>query len=147
MIRISSSKWILLGCLSLFVGCGEADKKVPVEGLVMCDGKPIEGASVAFIGNNGGAYGTGVTNKEGKFWVRAAEGKNKVAVSKANTQKLPPFDPNADQSMPTEAEAQAQARKMPKPLIADRFSDPDKSGIEIDVIAGMSPIDISVTSQ
>jgi hypothetical protein len=133
--------------LLLLAGCGSADEKIPVRGTVFCDQKPMGGASVAFIGKEGGAFSSAVTDAKGEFMLRAAPGKNKVSVSKENPQAAPPFDPNADQSMPTETEYAAMVKKLPKPLVAEKFSDPEKSGIVIDVSSGMSSVDINVSSK
>lgn len=131
----------------VMVGCGVKDDKVPVSGNVFSDGKPLAGASVAFIGNDGGALSSAVCDAKGAFNLRAALGKNKVAVSKMNTANLPPPDPNADQTMPTEAQYATMQKSAPKPLVAEKFTDPEKSGIVIDVVKGLSSVDINVTSK
>lgn len=132
----------------LFVaGCGANDDKVPISGTVLCDGKPLAGASVAFIGNNGGAFSSATCDAKGAFAMRAAPGKNKVSVSKMNTENIKAPDPNASQTMPTEAEYAVMVKSAPKPLVAEKFTDPDKSGIVIDVVSGLSSVDINVTSK
>jgi hypothetical protein len=133
--------------LLLAAGCGEKDEKIPIAGTVFSDNKPLAGASVAFIGNAGGAFSSAITDAKGEFMLRAAVGKNKVAVSKQDTTNVPPPDPNADQSMPTETEYAKMVKSAPKPLVAERFTDPEKSGIVIDVAKGMSSVDINVTSK
>lgn len=139
--------FVLIGFLGLLSGCNEDDGKVEITGTVLCDGKPFPAASVAFIGNDGGAYGSGITDSAGNFKLRVAPGKNKVAVSKMNTENLPPVDPNADQSMPSGPEAEQMMKKAPKPLVAQKFTDPDKSGIVIDVTPDMAAVEIGVTSK
>lgn len=147
-MKIISSRlhWVGL-CLLLLGGCGEEDSKVPIEGIVFSDGKPLAGASVAFIGDEGGAFSSATTDEKGSFKMRAAPGKNKVAVNKIDTEKLPPVDPNADQTMPTDGEYVKMVKSAPKSMVAARFADPEKSGIAVDVSAGMSPIDINVMSK
>ncbi|MCA9130077.1 MAG: carboxypeptidase regulatory-like domain-containing protein [Planctomycetales bacterium] len=147
MKNSSASFWILLPLAVMLAGCGESDQKIPISGIVFCDGKPFEGASVAFIGNNGGSFSSATTDNEGKFSMRAAPGQNKVAVSKANTENVKPMDPNEDQTMPTEAEYAIMVKSAPKPLVAERFADPDKSGITIEVKEGMDSVDINVTTK
>ncbi len=132
----------------LFVaGCGGNDDKIPITGTVFSDGKPLAGASIAFVGREGGAFSSAVSDANGVFLLRAAAGKNKVAVSKKDTTNVPAADPNADQTMPTEAEYAKMVRNAPKPLVAEKFTDPEKSGIVIDVTQGMSSVDINVTSK
>jgi len=142
--RVNGFILVVLAC---FVwGCGKNDEKVPIRGTVFSDAKPLGGASVAFIGKDGGTFSSATTNEQGEFVMRASLGKNKVSVSKANP-NAPPPDPNADQTMPTEAEYAKMQKSRPKSLVAERFSDPEKSGIVIDVSAGMSAIDLNVTSK
>ncbi len=139
---------IALALVTLTVaGCGTKDEKIPVEGVVLADNKPLPGASVAFIGNGGGAFSSATTDDKGVFRLRAAAGKNKVAVNKVDTSKAPPPDPNANQTMPTEAEYVKMVKAAPKALVAERYADPEKSGIVVDVVAGMSAVDINVTSK
>jgi hypothetical protein len=135
-----------VSCL-LASGCGQSDNRVPIKGSLFCDDKPLAGASVAFIGDGGGAFGSTVSDSEGNFTIRAAIGKNKVTVAKASSEPIPATDPNADQSMPTDAEYTLQIKRLPKPIVAERFSDPNRSGIFVDVIGGMQPFDIRVTSK
>jgi hypothetical protein len=139
----------LLFGLFIIAGCGPGDgDKVTVTGVVLCDNKPLDGASIAFIGNGGGAYGSAISDKQGKFSIRAAPGKNKVAVSKLNPADVPPVtDPYADQTMPTGEEATKIMKAAPKPFVAEKFTDPDKSGIVIDVVANMASVDLNVTSK
>ncbi len=133
------------GCM--LSGCGDEPEKIMVKGIVFCDNKPISGANVAFVGNEGGAFAMGITDSKGEFVLRAVPGKNKVSVGKPNTTKVKPVDPNADQSMPTEGEVAAMVKAAPKPDIAAKFADAEKSGIVIDVVSGMSTVDIMVTSK
>ena len=48
-----------LGLLSLSLGCGsDAAGRVAISGTVDLDGKPLDGASIAFVGGGGGALAT-----------------------------------------------------------------------------------------
>lgn len=138
--------FVVFPLICLAFGCGKADSKIPIQGVVFCDAKPLSGASVAFIGDSGGTFSSATTNDKGEFLMRAAPGKNKVSVSKANP-NAPVPDANADQSMPTEAEYSKMVKSLPKPFVAEKFADPEKSGIVVDVTSGMSAIDINVTSK
>ena len=129
-------------------GCGESDSKIRIKGVVFADDKPLEGASIAFIGNSGGSISSAISNEKGEFSLRAAPGKNKVAVSKDDpSAAAAPADPHANQTMPTEAEYAKMVKAAPKSLVAERFKDPEKSGISIDVSEGMDVVDINVSSK
>ena len=134
-------------CVLCVFGCTPADEKIAVKGIVFCDGKPFSNASIAFIGNSGGSFSSATSNEKGEFNLRASAGKNKVSVNKMDTSNVKPADPNADQTMPTDGEYQKMKKDAPKPLVAAKFADPDKSGIEIDIVSGMSSIDVNVTSK
>ena len=147
-MTVCSFKYVLVlfGFL-VFTGCGSDANKIPIKGTVFLDSKPLDGASVAFVGNEGGAFSSAVSDAKGDFSMRAVPGKNKVAVIKQNTQNIKPPDPNVPQTMPTEAEYAVMVKSAPKGIVAERFGDPDKSGIVIDISSGMSSIDINVTSK
>lgn len=53
-------------------GCGPANNRVPVEGVVTLDGAPVEGASVTFIPTAGGRPGVAGTDAAGRFVIREA---------------------------------------------------------------------------
>jgi len=72
-------------------GCDSGPRLVPVTGTVTLDGKPLEGANIAFVPDQGNAVstpGTDLTGASGNFKIaynnRAglAPGKYKVAISK-----------------------------------------------------------------
>lgn len=131
-----------------FVGCSKSDGKVAVSGTVLVDDKPMEGVSVAFVGSSGGTYDSAITGSEGKFTTRVQPGMNKVAVAKKDTSKVPQpanNDPES-QTMGTDAEVAANKKNAPPDLIAPKFSDPEKSGLQFDIKSG-STINISVTSK
>lgn len=75
------------GLLVAFIGCGTGLKSV--EGIVTMDGKPVDGASVAFVPEGGaGRQASGSTGPDGKFTLisgpdkGAAPGNYKVLVTK-----------------------------------------------------------------
>lgn len=138
-------------CLfSIATGCGGAgDDRVSVVGVIEVDGKPVGGVTVAFIGGGGGALATASTDKSGRFQIRVAKGQNKVTVSKVDEEQLVAMKPlkEEDTLMGTDAQVQAMAAKAPKGLIAPRFADPEKSGLQFDIKSGMPELRISVTSK
>jgi hypothetical protein len=133
---------------AFLVGCGPADGLIPVTGTVLNDEKPIQGAAVAFVGNSGGTYGTGVTDANGKFSLRAAPGTNKVSIAKEGVvEGLNPSNNPEDQTMGTEADVAKAMKRAPKPVIAPKYGNPDKSGLTVEVKQGMAPVEFKVSSK
>ena len=79
-------------CLSLVSGCSfgpPLPKTVPAEGVVTLDGASVADATVTFIADSGTFNASAVTDKDGKFAMRAFEektgavpGSYKVAINK-----------------------------------------------------------------
>ncbi len=133
---------LAIGLFSI-VGCS-SDGKVPVDGVVFLDNKPLAGGTIAFVGREGGVIASATSDEQGKFQIRAEPGKNKVAISKADPKSSASYaDPT--QGMPLESEYAEVMKKLPPPLVAARFSDPEKSGISFVVESGMEPVEIRVT--
>lgn len=132
----------LVGFLA-FVGCS-SDGKVAVVGTAYLDDKPLDGGTIAFVGRDGGVLSTANTDAQGKFRILAEPGNNKVAVSKADPKAIAQYA-NPNQGMPSDAEYAQVMKKLPPPLVAAKFSDPEKSGISFNVKAGMAPVEIRVT--
>jgi len=116
------------------VGCGEA-KTFPVEGKVAfkdgSDASALEGSVVTFESQEQKKSATGMVGADGTFKLStevegdgAVPGKHKVAI----TPKAAELD-----------------KPTPKPLFDSRYSDPTKSGIEVEVKkAKENPITIEV---
>jgi len=149
---------ILSGCLCFFTafafltvaGCGGVnDGRVSITGSVTLDGKPLDGGTIAFIGGGGGALATASTNKEGKFQMQVALGTNKVTISKddpaAAIQTAPKSD--ADMLMGTDSQYKEQLKSMPKALVPAKYSKHDTSGLSFDIVAGMQPLSISLSTK
>jgi hypothetical protein len=131
------------------LGCSAPDGKVDVVGVVMCDGQPLDGASVAFVGGGGGIYATATTDSAGKFTVRAEPGGNKVSISKMDVSNASDWAeiPEEEQLAGTPEQMAAAMKKAPKPLVAQKYFNPDTSGISIDVQEGMAEVKIDVTAK
>ncbi len=130
----------VLGLLlaGLSVGCGGGadpekgrEPRTPVSGVVMHDGKPVEGATVMLHSNMGGKGATGVTNSSGAFKLGtygaddgALPGEYKVSVRKleaAPTTKQPgPDEPGYDPN---------PKPFVPKHLLPEKYADFTKSGL------------------
>src|SRR5262245_4998193 len=138
--RTGAQSYGLLAALlvALFAGCGgAADPGTEnVNGLIPLDGRPVDQASVGFIGKEGARLATAQTNAAGKFTIRAAMGKNVVTVAKASPNPAPVAS-DEPQLMPTQTEYQriTQAVKSDVPA---KYADPKTSGLSIDVVAGMN---------
>ena len=59
----------------LLLGCSSADPLVPVYGLVVIDGEPLSGASVAFYPASGGVCSVATTDISGRFSLRTQDGR------------------------------------------------------------------------
>lgn len=157
-MQASKSTWntrhklsCLLVCLCTLVmfGCGPSDGRLPVAGVIICDGQPLAEASVAFVGGGGGAISTGSTDKDGRFSIRAAPGKNKVSVAKMDSANAAEWAdiPEEDQLAGTPEEMAQAMKNAPKPLVAQRYFNSETSGIEYDVVPNMAEVTIEVTKQ
>ncbi len=130
-------------------GCSPADGRLPVSGVVICDGEPLEGANIAFVGGGGGSFGTASTDSSGRFSLRAVPGVNKISVSAMDMSKADEWAeiPEEDTLMGDEAEQREAMKNMPKPLVAQRYFNSDTSGLEVTVEAGMEEVTLEVTAQ
>lgn len=142
---------LLFACaiLPAVVGCGPRDGRVQVSGVVICDGAPLEGANIAFVGGGGGAFGTASTDEEGRFTLRAAPGVNKISVAAMDTSGAEEWAEIAeeDTNMGDEAAQAEGAKNMPKVLVAQKYFNSDTSGLEVNVEAGMDDVTLEVTAK
>lgn len=82
----------LVFCVSLVSGCNSGaglPPTVPAEGIVTLDGAPVADATITFIADAGTYNASAVTDKEGKFAMKAFEekkgavpGSYKIAINK-----------------------------------------------------------------
>ena len=150
-MRPCSNCIFLLTALSVltFSGCGGGnDGRVAISGSVTLDGKPLDGGTIAFIGGGGGSLATASTNKEGKFQIQVALGLNKVAISKDDpAAAIQTAVKPEDMLMGTDAEYKAQQQSKPKELVPVKYSKPDSSGLSFDIVSGMQPLSIGLSSK
>jgi hypothetical protein len=117
---------LTLSLTLLVAGCssapGDRPELTPVSGTVVYNGKPIEGAEVAFWGEGAPRPAKGLTDAEGKFSLSmfdfndgALPGANKVTVSKvaATTGSAP--NPTTTLTDPTQMANQMQQATKAKP--------------------------------
>lgn len=129
-------------------GCTEktSTNLVPVTGSVTMDGKPLEGASVTFVGTGStpGLGGTGVTDAAGNFEIshfRAGKGLEqgdyKVMISKLVMSDGSPIPPG------TLSIAELSTREM----LPARYSDPGKTVLNATVVEGGDPVSLGLASR
>lgn len=149
-------RWGLCLCLTVPVaaGCGTSDGKIPVSGLVKLGDAPLAGATVGFIGNNGGQIAHSLTDSMGKFTVRATPGINKVIVNKSQDpsklagQEVPATSGDeepVDMLAGVEIDTQPAKQPLNEWIVDQKFASPMTSGFEFDVKAGMTDIELVVT--
>ena len=142
-IRRFVGAWIMIWTL-IAAGCGGASNPnanlIPVTGTVTMDGKPLEGASVTFMGPGQG--GSGVTDAAGKYEIthfRAGKGVDagdySVLISKlvmANGSPIPPG---------TESAADLNTKE----LVPQQYN--AVTTLKANVKAGAPPIDFAIKSR
>lgn len=146
---------VALATLVLVTGCGPGKPAtVPVSGTVTLDGSPLEGAAVTFTPAAGGRLATGTTDASGKFTLMtfvagdgAIAGSHKVGVSKMEAGATPQADPNSPPGTMLSGPPGAGGSQPPKSLIPKKYSNPEKSGITVEVKSGMEPVTIELSSK
>ncbi len=139
-----------LGLLSLSLGCGsDAAGRVAISGTVDLDGKPLDGASIAFVGGGGGALATATTDKEGSFRVKVALGINKVSISKVDPAAAAAAlaQPKKEEDMLMGTPEQVKKIAQPKAGVPEKYGNPTTSGLQFDITNGMQPLSISLSSK
>ena len=149
-------RWQLGIVLTLMMmGCGGGDDGpgyVPVDGIVLLDGNPVEGAIVTFSPEAGegntGQVSMGMTDSGGKFSLRTGTGKNgaaignhKVAVELAIAPEAPAEEETSDglaPALPNELQVAPQPKATPQTIyvIPEKYRNPLTSGLTATVEAG-----------
>lgn len=130
-------------------GCGGSEVgRVPITGTVILDAAPLDGGTIAFIGGGGGSLATASTDKQGKFRVQVASGPNKVTISKEDVSAVGTVAvPDEQMLMGTDAEYKAQQKSKPKDIVPAKYANPETSGLSFDIVSGMEPLNITITSK
>lgn len=134
-------------CL-LAAGCGPGrPATVPVRGAVTLDGKPVAGAQVMLMPQEGGRPAQGVTDDAGRFALEtfapgdgALPGRHAVTVT---CRRVSGAAPDAD------GLEGAVAPGGPKVewIVPQRYSDPKTSGLSAEVAPGMKPLELPLSSK
>ena len=137
---------VTIALAALLSGCGTAGEAgtVPVTGVVLLDGQPLDQAAVAFIGKGGARLASATTDSAGKFTLNASLGKNQVTVAKEAPAAA--VADTGDGLMPTDAEY-AALPPPPKAGVPAKYADPKTSGLAIEVVDGMEQIELSLNSK
>lgn len=136
-----------LSLLALTVGCGPSTPEtVPVTGTVTYKDKPVEGATVNFLGVGSSVAASDKTDADGKFALKtmfgetivdgAVPGKHNVAIVKTTA-------PSAGE-VGDPKEMMAEMAKNPtmtddfqaKSLLPEKYNNPDRSGLVVEVTEG-----------
>lgn len=130
-------------------GCGSGDGKIPVTGIVKLGSEPLAGATVGFVGNQGGQIAHAITDATGQFTIRATPGINKVIVNKSPDPSEAPVEvvvEDESTSMLAGVEVGTAAAQKSKPnfIVDPKFASPLTSGLEFDVKPGMDKVELVV---
>lgn len=138
MIRVHVVCLLLLAISA--AGCNQGPRLAPVSGVVLLDGKPVEAASVLFTPEAGGRPADGVTDKEGKFTLQTFEpgdgaviGKHKVAITGMRMTGVQATSDGLSGEVDT-----SKVREVW--FVPKKYSQPDSSGIEVEVKRGLEPL-------
>jgi hypothetical protein len=134
--------WTGLALVVLWAsGCGGADKPVPVEGIVLLDGKPVDGATVTFVPDGGrGRPASGITDSEGHFQLTtqdqdgAVPGNYRVVVRKTPglARQPPPVISGDPQSIKAHYKNRL-SRKSTKSLLPAHYGDESRTPFRLTV--------------
>lgn len=137
----------LLGMLAL-VGCGSGDDGLPrtvdASGVIMCDGAPLDGATILIVQDDGKFYARGMSDSQGRFSLDMYESKpgavpgtykatvsKTVTVDKATPSKTPKTlaedAEHAAEGDPTQANA-SWVNDLP-----EKYNNPQTSGLTLTV--------------
>ncbi|MDX1928578.1 MAG: hypothetical protein SFV81_18755 [Pirellulaceae bacterium] len=163
MYRVFYSTLITFVLVTSGCGGGVDFKTVPAGGVVLLDGKPLEGAGVLFMSKEGNKIAEGKTDASGKFTLKTVVGKimvdgaivgvHKVGISK--TESSAPSEPakkegETPQEMVNRMAGMATdtSKFKEKFIVAKKYNSPETSQITATVAEGGSTdIEIKVTSK
>lgn len=144
---------VVLSALCTLVGCGGRADLAKATGVVTLDGEPVPEAKIMFMPLDGGPRNSfGTTNEKGEFKLStfgmndgALVGRHAVTITKIDTSGQTQFDKNelankgyggASYEAMMGPGAASKNEKKKKFIIPEKYSQKDKSGIEVDVVKG-----------
>ena len=132
-------KWVIVISLIVCCGCQRApDYTGKVRGRVTFNGNPLSSGKVISSPTTGGRGATGAIQSDGTFVLKTIGQEDGVAPG-AHRLVVLAFEGSDDANTNPEADR--------RPLIPARYSDPNRSGLTLDVVAGESrEIELKLTS-
>ena len=143
---LTMNRSLAIGCLSvsLFIlGCGpDLPSTIPVTGTITLDGKPVEGATVNFLSEEGSVTASGTTDASGKYSLKtfvgdqyvdgAVIGKHLVAVVKTESDGQTISDPKEFMANMASNPAITSEFKA-KNLVPAKYNNPTMSQLKAEV--------------
>ncbi|MFO0808260.1 MAG: hypothetical protein U0746_06530 [Gemmataceae bacterium] len=133
---------VLLG-LFVVAGCSSGPQFVDVEGTVKQNGKPLSGIQVEFWPVASGPRSMGTTDDQGHYTLMLDDGKRKGAVIGQHNVILKDVAILGTKFLGRKGE-DADMSKGKKPRIGGLYSDPQKTPVKKEVVAGPNVINIEV---
>jgi hypothetical protein len=159
--KLLSAHWILLAAICALAGCTRSNRPdtYPVTGVVTYKGKPVVGASVAFLAPGASRHAVGRTDEAGKFQLTTFEpndgaipGTHVVTVSKTESPPGPSYvaspdgriDPAAIERAMREAAIQIEQAEKAGSGLPDKYADHSKSDLRLEVVSGPNHFEIEL---
>lgn len=149
-LRCRDRRVFALLVLVALSGCG-TKKMVPVKGLVKLDGAPLAGATIRFIGTDGGTSRpmTGISKSDGTFQMTTfasndgvPPGEYRVIVTKTEGKPDPKLEEASSEGVPAHYKRRFEEKPMPPGLPAI-YGDPAKTPLKCTVpTVGPLPLDL-----
>ena len=153
---MSFSRLLSVCCvLGLLLGC-TGNAMLPVQGTVMLDGQPLEGAAIGFIPAEGGRPATGKTDAQGHFTLASftandglPPGSYKVTVTKVEVGRAAQAAPSSRDAEEAGGESTAMGRidQGVKFLTPVKYSSPLTTDLVVEVGPGMEPVKLDLRSK
>jgi hypothetical protein len=147
--------WLLAAASCCCIGCFDLSDRPathPVKGRVIYKGKPVAGASVAFLASGAPSPASGTTDKDGSFTLStfapndgAVAGTHVVTVKKLPLEPEGPVPPaDIEKAMQQQAQQIARAEKSGS-LLPQKYAQEASTDLRLDVVEGENFFEIKLT--
>lgn len=137
--------WCVAAVLVLAAGCGPGGPELPVNGIVIMDGVPLEGAAVTFYPEDkaGGTGGSARTGTDGKFVLLGPKGQKGLAAGqyRVTVSKLKGGGAVTDEPVVAAITEAEMAEDLPP-----HYSNPAQTTLAYSVTGDGKPIEIQLSS-